>query len=162
MILRRRWFWRVLLVVYLAAVAYVCFAGQGSLPDFGDWKFPIPADKCVHFLLFLPWPILACLSVLPSVVPVGPSAASGSSSVMPGSSSVMPGSDRASNVRTVVVLLIITIIGCGLAGATEYVQGLLPYRSRDILDFIADCLGLLTGALLFAAFYPFLRKSGTR
>ena len=136
MILRRRWFWRVLLVVYLAAVAYVCFAGQGSLPDFGDWKFPIPADKCVHFLLFLPWPILACLSVL------------------------RPNDER--RVRTVVVLLIITIIGCGLAGATEYVQGLLPYRSRDILDFIADCLGLLTGALLFAAFYPFLRKSGTR
>ena len=136
MILRRRWFWRVLLVVYLAAVAYVCFAGQGSLPDFGDWKFPIPADKCVHFLLFLPWPILACLSVL------------------------RPNDER--RVRTVVVLLIITILGCGLAGATEYVQGLLPYRSRDILDFIADCLGLLTGALLFAAFYPFLRKSGTR
>lgn len=151
MILRRRWFWRVLLVVYLAAVAYVCFAGQGSLPDFGDWKFPIPADKCVHFLLFLPWPILACLSVLP-----------GRPSAVPVSSSVVPGGDRASNVRTVVVLLIITIIGCGLAGATEYVQGLLPYRSRDILDFIADCLGLLGGALLFAAFYPFLRKSGTR
>ena len=148
MILRRRWFWRVLLVVYLAAVAYVCFAGQGSLPDFGDWIFPIPADKCVHFLLFLPWPILACLSVLPGRPSTAPS--------------VIHGSDRASNVRTVVVLLIITIIGCGLAGATEYVQGLLPYRSRDILDFIADCLGLLTGALLFAAFYPFLRKSGTR
>ena len=34
MILSRRWFWRVLLVVYLAAVAYVCFASQGSLPKF--------------------------------------------------------------------------------------------------------------------------------
>lgn len=135
MILKSRIFWRILLVVYLAAVAYVCFAGQGSLPKFEDWPFPIPADKCVHFLLFLPWPILACLSVL------------------------KPVSER---TKTVVVLLIITIIGCGLAGATEYIQGLLPYRSRDIMDFTADSLGLLTGALLFAAFYPFLRKSGTR
>ena len=136
MILSRRWFWRVLLVVYLAAVAYVCFASQGSLPKFDEWNFPIPADKCIHFLLFLPWPILACLSVL------------------------QPADNR--RVRTVVILLIITIIGCGLAGATEYIQGLLPYRSRDSFDFIADCLGLLTGALLFASFYPFLRKSGTR
>ena len=129
-------FWRILLVVYLAAVAYLCFASQGGLPKFDDWPFKIPADKVVHFLMFLPWPILASLSV-------------------------MPDRDRAS-VRMVVTLLIITLIGCALAGTTEWVQGLLPYRSRDIMDFIADSLGLMTGALLFAAFYPFLRKSGTR
>ena len=129
-------FWRILLVIYLAAVAYLCFASQGGLPKFDDWPFKIPADKVVHFLMFLPWPILASLSV-------------------------MPDRDRAS-VRMVVTLLIITLIGCALAGTTEWVQGLLPYRSRDIMDFIADSLGLMTGALLFAAFYPFLRKSGTR
>ena len=129
-------FWRILLVVYLAAVAYLCFASQGGLPKFDDWPFKIPADKVVHFLMFLPWPILASLSV-------------------------MPDRNRAS-VRMVVTLLIITLIGCALAGTTEWVQGLLPYRSRDIMDFIADSLGLMTGALLFAAFYPFLRKSGTR
>ena len=131
-----RIFWRILLVVYLAAVAYICFASQGDLPTFDNRPFKIPADKVVHFVMFLPWPILAALSV-------------------------MPGYDRAS-VRTVILLLIITIIGCALAGATEWIQGLLPYRSRDVYDFIADCLGLLTGALLFAASYPFLRKSGTR
>ena len=129
-------FWRILLVVYLAAVAYLCFASQGGLPKFDDWPFKIPADKVVHFLMFLPWPILASISV-------------------------MPDRDRAS-VRMVVILLIITLIGCALAGTTEWIQGLLPYRSRDIMDFIADSLGLMTGALLFAAFYPFLRKSGTR
>ena len=129
-------FWRILLVIYLAAVAYLCFASQGGLPKFDDWPFKIPADKVVHFLMFLPWPILASLSV-------------------------MPDRNRAS-VRMVVTLLIITLIGCALAGTTEWVQGLLPYRSRDIMDFIADSLGLMTGALLFAAFYPFLRKSGTR
>ena len=152
MILEKKWFWRVMLVVYLAALAYVCFANQGSLPKFDEWPFKIPADKCVHFVMFLPWPILASLSV------------------MPDHSSVMPGSDRASktpdrvggDVKTVIILLIITLIGCALAGTTEWIQGLLPYRSRDIMDFIADSLGLLTGALLFAAFYPFLRKLRTR
>ena len=134
MILEKKWFWRVMLVVYLAAVAYVCFANQGSLPKFDEWPFKIPADKCVHFVMFLPWPILACLSVLPI----------------------------AKESKSVIIILLITIIGLGLAGTTEWVQGLLPYRSKDIWDFIADSLGLLTGALLFAAFYPFLRKSRTR
>ena len=124
------------MLVYLAALSYICFASQGGLPTIEDWPFKIPADKVVHFVMFLPWPILAALSV-------------------------MPGYDRAS-VRTVILLLIITIIGCALAGMTELIQGLLPYRSEDIRDFIADSLGLLTGALLFAASYPFLQRSGTR
>ena len=131
MILRKAWFWRIMLVVYLAAVAYICFAGQGSLPSFDYWPFSIPADKCVHFLMFRPWPILACLAFMPghSMVPV---------------------------------LLLMTLVGLALAGTTEWVQGLLPYRSKDVWDFIADCLGLLAGALLFAAFYLFLQRSGTR
>ena len=129
-------FWRVLLVVYLAAVAYICFASQGSLPQIEDWPFKIPADKVIHFVMFLPWPILACMSVLP----------------------VGAGNTR----KTVIVMMFMTMAGVALAGATEWIQGLLPYRSRDVWDFIADCLGLLTGALLFAASYPSLQRSGTR
>ena len=129
-------FWRILLVIYLAAVAYLCFASQGGLPKFDDWPFKIPADKVVHFLMFLPWPILSCLSVLP----------------------IGAGHTR----KAVIVMMLMTLTGLALAGTTEWIQGLLPYRSRDIMDFIADSLGLMTGALLFAAFYPFLRKSGTR
>ncbi|MBR6458425.1 MAG: VanZ family protein [Bacteroidales bacterium] len=134
--LRKVLFWRILLVIYLAAVSYICFASQGGLPTIENWPFKIPADKCVHFVMFLPWPVLACLSVLP----------------------IGAGRTR----KAVITLLIITLLGCALAGATEWIQGLLPYRSRDVVDFIADCLGLLTGALLFAAFYPFLQRSKTR
>lgn len=134
--LRKVLFWRILLVIYLAAVSYICFASQGGLPTIENWPFKIPADKCVHFVMFLPWPVLACLSVLPI------------------------GAGR--TCKAVITLLIITLLGCALAGATEWIQGLLPYRSRDVVDFIADCLGLLTGALLFAAFYPFLQRSKTR
>ena len=152
MILGKKWFWRVMLVVYLAALAYVCFANQGSLPKFDEWPFKIPADKCVHFVMFLPWPILACLSVI-----AGPDRQSKTPDQVGGDKHDQVGGDK-----WVAVMLIITIIGLGLAGTTEWVQGLLPYRSKDIWDFIADSLGLLTGALLFAAFYPFLRKSRTR
>ena len=134
--LRKALFWRILLVIYLAAVAYICFASQGDLPSFDEWPFKIPADKVVHFLMFLPWPILACLSVLPF--------------------------DAGRTRKAVIVMMLMTLAGCAIAGVTEWIQGLLPYRSKDIFDCIADCLGLLTGALLFASFYPFLRKSGTR
>ena len=127
---------RIVFLLYLAVLMYLCFGKFSGLENEPRAIFGLEPDKVVHFLMFLPWPILAALSVLPN--------------------------STARSARTVVTLLIITLIGCALAGTTEYIQGLLPYRSRDILDFIADCLGLLSGALLFAAFYPFLRRSGTR
>ena len=156
----RKLFWRILLVVYLAAVAYVCFAGQGSLPKFTDWPFSIPADKCVHFVLFLPWPILACLSF----IEISPRATLGRNdrSVVISSPSSVISSEVEKSPRSIVILLIITLIGMALAGTTEWIQGLLPYRSKDVWDFIADCLGLLAGALLFAVVYLFLRRSRTR
>ena len=46
------------------------------------------------------------------------------------------------------------LIGSGLlaglfvAGTTEWVQGFLTYRSMDLVDFIADTFGLITGAFL--------------
>ena len=128
-------FWKIMLLVYLGAVAYLCFASQDGLPKLAQWKFPIPADKCVHFAMFLPWPVLSCLAVKP----VGQRSA-----------------------RTILLLLGMTLLGFALAGITEWVQGLLPYRSKDINDLIADSLGLCSGALLFAAFYPFLQRSRTR
>ena len=38
-----------------------------------------------------------------------------------------------------------------LAGGTELVQGMLQYRSADITDFRADCLGILTGSVITVA-----------
>ena len=163
----RKLFWRILLVVYLAAVAYVCFAGQGSLPKFTDWPFSIPADKCVHFVLFLPWPILACLSFI-EISPRATLGRNDRSVVISSPSSVISSpshvisSEVEKSPKSVVLLLIITLIGMALAGTTEWIQGLLPYRSKDAWDFIADCLGLLAGALLFAVVYLFLRRSRTR
>lgn len=39
-------------------------------------------------------------------------------------------------------------IGCIFAGLTEMAQGLLPYRSEDILDFAADSLSIVLSSLL--------------
>lgn len=139
----RKYIWKILFVLYLAAVAYICFAGQGGLPKLMEWHFPIPADKCVHFLMFLPFPLLGTMAVLPHNHTVIPSAVEES-----------PRRDP----RVILILLGMILLGCAIAGTTELVQGLIPDRSKDVYDFIADCLGLLTGALLFSAFYPCLRK----
>lgn len=128
-------FWKIMLLLYLGAVAYLCFATQDGLPKLTEWKFPIPPDKCVHFAMFIPWPILSCLAVKP----IGGRSAG-----------------------TVLLLLGMTLLGFAIAGVTEWIQGMLPYRSKDINDLIADSLGLCSGALLFAAFYPFLQRSKTR
>lgn len=40
------------------------------------------------------------------------------------------------------------LAGLFVAGTTEWVQGFLTYRSMDIVDFLADTFGLITGAFL--------------
>lgn len=39
-------------------------------------------------------------------------------------------------------MLFVIVLGIFLAAATELVQSLIPYRSMDVYDFLADVLGL--------------------
>ena len=50
---------RILFFLYLAAIAFLCFMHVDKLPDVEKFLFGIPADKLAHFLMFLPFPILA-------------------------------------------------------------------------------------------------------
>ena len=122
--LRKALFWRILLVIYLAAVAYICFASQGDLPSFDEWPFKIPADKCVHFLMFLPFPVLAYLAF-----------------------------PRPAQKTRQSLLLSACILASGavLAAGTEFVQGFLPYREADNSEFLADFLALCLSAAVILA-----------
>ncbi|MBR0174543.1 MAG: VanZ family protein [Bacteroidales bacterium] len=106
---------RILFFLYLAAIAFLCFMHVDKLPDVEKFLFGIPADKLAHFLMFLPFPILAYLAY-----------------------------DHLTNRFWSAVLFVAAtfIIGALLAYGTEYVQGKLPYRSMDINDFKADALAL--------------------
>ena len=53
---------RILFFLYLAAVAFLCFMHVDKLPDVQKFIFGIPTDKIAHFLMFLPFPILAYLA----------------------------------------------------------------------------------------------------
>ncbi len=106
---------RILFVMYLACIAFLCFMHVDKLPEVQKFIFGIPTDKVVHFLMFMPFPILAYLAY-----------------------------DHLTNkVWSAVLFAVATlVIGCLIAYGTEYVQGRLPYRSMDIKDFKADALAL--------------------
>ncbi len=118
MICRHYNLFRVLTLLYMAGVAYLCFATPDMLPKVTSWNFPIPADKIVHFCMFAPLPALLFLS----------------------------SSNR--EVKTLLKILATFVIGVILAGLTEIIQGFSPYRSMELGDFIADCLGMTLSCLL--------------
>ena len=57
-----RTIWIVLFVAYVLGVAWLCFTDSQSEMEFPDSLWDIPIDKCVHFLMFLPFPVLGTLS----------------------------------------------------------------------------------------------------
>ena len=123
--------WRILLLLYLGAVAWVCFSKPDSLPSVPQWNFIIPFDKVVHFCLFLPFPIVAFFSL---------------------------------NVKKKPMLAVLAflLIGLVLAGCTELIQGFTEYRSKDVMDFVADGAGLTASSVLLVLYLLFSGKSRTR
>lgn len=106
---------RILFVVYLAAIAFLCFMHADKIPDMQKTLFGIPTDKVAHFLMFLPFPILTFLAY----------------------------DHVTKKVWSAVLFAVLTFaVGAAIAWGTEYIQGMLPYRSRDVADFRADLLAL--------------------
>ena len=56
---KRRIFARILFLLYLVAICILCFGKFSGSSDFPTSLLGIPSDKIVHFLMFLPFPILA-------------------------------------------------------------------------------------------------------
>ena len=100
-----------------------CTAGVLPLGDCDMQKtfLGIPADKVAHFLMFLPFPILAFFAY-----------------------------DRLTRTpwQALAALISICAIGCAFAGMTEVVQDFLPYRVKDFNDFGADCLAVGIASVL--------------
>lgn len=118
---RLRTFYRLALIAYLALVAFLCLGHFQSTPDIPKSLFGIPMDKIVHFLMFLPFPPLVYLAV--------------------DKYTVKPW-------HSLLFALGVFALGCLLAASTEWIQGLTPYRSRDVLDFQADTLALGIGTVI--------------
>lgn len=112
---------RILFVLYVIAVLFVCFLRPDRMPDIQKTILGIPTDKVAHFIMFLPFPILASLSFCKP-------------------------QNKVWNVLFSSVLLLLA--GTCLAALTEYLQGFLPYRSKDFSDFEADFIAVLISSLV--------------
>lgn len=111
-----RFIQKAVFLLYLAAVAFLCFGHFDSVPQAEITILGIPADKIGHFLMFLPFPVLFYLAF---------------------------GWHTGSRWRSVVLAVVALAAGCLTAYSTELIQGLTTYRSKDILDFIADTMALV-------------------
>ena len=122
---------KVILGLYFIAVGILCFCRFDGGIDLPSTFWGIPQDKLAHFLMFLPYPILATLALhLPAGKP-----------------------------RSMILFLLWVVIAGGvIAGATELIQGTTGYREADIADFRADCLGIFTGAVLTLIYGAVSRK----
>lgn len=113
-------FFRIAMVVYLIVLGVLCFVNFGSMDNVPKKLFGFRFDMVVHFLMFLPFPILAYLCIRP---------VSGC-------------------WRKLALMVAVFAAGCLVAAGTEIGQGLLPYRSKDIKDFYADMTALGAGSIL--------------
>ena len=125
---------RVTFVLYLIAVAWLCFGNFGGMDDVPSSLWGLPMDKVVHFLMFFPYPLLAFLAIDPQTEKL-----------------------PSSLLWTMVAFL----TGCLVAGTTEIVQArFLPYRTGDIADFKADLLALVVGSVfIFVKMYLKQKRS---
>lgn len=117
--------------IYLAAVGVLCFIRPSSLPEMEIKTFlGLPIDKVLHFLMFLPYPVLSGLAFI----------------------------NREQKLSAVIsIMLILAITGTGVAYGTEMIQAQTGYRSYEIADFHADMTGIAAGIILAASYIAYTR-----
>ena len=113
---------RVLMVLYFAALAYLCFGHFDSMPKVPRIIMGFEADKIVHFAMFLPFPILFDLSA---------------------------GRQYTRIWKGGLYVFFIFISGCIISAGTELMQGICTnYRTPDIADFKADAAAIAFSSLI--------------
>ncbi len=111
---------RILLVLYIGIIAYLCFAHVESAPKVTTIA-GLPADKVMHFCMFFPLPVIGHMAY---------------------------GKKADNMAEAVKILLYLASFSCIFAGITEIVQGSLAYRSYDMLDFMVDCMSVCVSGLM--------------
>ncbi len=124
----------IMLCIYIVVVAVLCFMKTDSLLSVELHFLGIPIDKLAHFIMFVPFPVLAYMTFWPT---------------------------NAGKPGKMGVLIVIMAAGTGLAKATERIQSMLSYRTEDPMDFMADMTGILIGSLIIAA-YILLKKENRK
>ena len=120
--------------IYLAAVAVLCFIRPSSLPEMDIKTFlGIPIDKILHFIMFIPYPVLSGMVFI---------------------------SKEQKRYTAIATLFILALTGIGVSYGTEMIQSHTDYRSYEIADFYADIAGIAAGSIITASclIYTRLKK----
>jgi VanZ family protein len=120
--------------LYLASIALICFMHGEDLPNISGTLFGLPADKVAHFGMFFPFIPLAFFTFSRS---------------------------RETLRSSMILLVILVIIGGATAYMTEVIQQKLSYRTYDIKDLLADCIGLAAG-YAFITFWLIIKHLNNR
>lgn len=123
------------LALYAITVCLLCFANLSSGPEMKQVWFGIPADKAAHFIMFFPFPILMTLAL---------------------------GKISWKRIKFMTFITITLVTGIVSGGLTELLQNITDYRSCDINDFRADCLGILSGTIVAVSGWFFLKNRRTK
>ena len=117
--------------IYLAAVAVLCFMNPSQLPEMDVKTFlGIPIDKVLHFLMFLPYPILSGLVFIRKEQKMAVSIA---------------------------ILITLAVLGIGISYGTELIQARTGYRSYEVGDFYADMTGIATGFIISTIYLTYIK-----
>lgn len=106
---------RIAFLLYLAVLMYLCFGNFQGIPQEPRSLFGIEGDKVVHFLMFLPFPILSYFAF---------------------------SFPTRKAWHSLLLTLCILAVGSAFAAGTEFIQDYIPYREGDTADFMADFLAM--------------------
>ena len=118
---RKRNIARLVFLLYIAAVLYLCFGEFSSLSEVTKRFLGFEADKVAHFLMFFPFPILFYMAF---------------------------GWPTHKVWHSLALTLFILAVGSTIAAGTELVQDFIPYRASDRVDFRADFLALCGASII--------------
>lgn len=111
---------RIALILYIIAVAYLCFANMNNIQHIPRRFLNLETDKVAHFFMFFPFPILGFLAY---------------------------GKQTVSDRESLTIMICICAYGIIFAGLTELIQGMMPHRTEDIRDYRADMLAIVISSL---------------
>ena len=122
--IRRQHISAITFCLYILAVGIICFTRPENIPSITfDW-FGLPVDKMIHCLMFVPFPILSYMTLVP---------------------------ERYGWLAKTGCIIAIALFGAGISYMTEIVQSMLGYRSFEIKDFVADLAGICFGSVIISA-----------
>ena len=115
-------FFRILFLLYIIGVMYLCFGNFSDIHGIHRSYFGIPTDKIVHFIMFFPFPILGNWAL---------------------------GKRPHNWIAGVGTAVLLGVIGFAIAGGTELGQKYLTsWRMGDFADLKADCKAILLATII--------------